>query len=77
MGPGLFAEHFVAFQARLINLAEGISCSPHAHVFHQAQVAHLVADQRIREDVRGLLVVGFDAPEKQEDSFTVCNKMSY
>lgn len=65
MGPGPFAEHFVALQARLVRLAEGVARSPDADVLHQAQVAHLMADQRLGEDVRGLLVIGLDAPGKQ------------
>lgn len=66
MGPGPFAEHFVAFQAGLISLAEGIACSPYTHILHQAQVAHLMANQRLGEDVRCLLVIGLDTPGKQE-----------
>lgn len=61
MGPGPFAEHFVALQAGLVGLAEGVACSPHADILHQAQVAHLMADQRIGEDVGCLLVIRFDA----------------
>lgn len=67
MGPGPFAEHFVAFQARLVGLAEGVASSPHTDIFHQAQVVHLMADQRISKDVGCLLVIGFDAPGKQEE----------
>lgn len=67
MGPGPFAEHFVAFQAGLVGLAEGVARSPHADVLHEAQVAHLVADQRLGEDVGGLLVIGLDAAGKQEE----------
>ena len=62
MGPGPLAEHLVALQAGLVGLAEGVARSPHAHVLHQAQVARLVADQRLGEDVGRLLVVGLDAP---------------
>lgn len=65
MGPGPFAEHFVALQARLVGLTEGIAGSPHTDVLYQAQVAHLMADQRVGEDVGGLLVIGLDAPGKQ------------
>lgn len=67
MGPGPFAEHFVAFQARLVWLAEGVACSPHTDVLHEAQVAHLMADQRLGEDVGCLLVIGFDASGEQEE----------
>ena len=67
MGPGPFAEHFVAFQARLVGLAEGVARSPHTHILHQAQVAELVADQRVIEDVGGLLVIGFDASGKHKE----------
>lgn len=62
MGPGPLAEHFVALQARLVGLAEGVARPPHADVLHQAEVAHLVADQSVGEDVGGLLVIGLDAP---------------
>lgn len=68
MGPGPFAEHFVAFQAGLVGLAEGVARSPHADVLHQAQVAHLMADQRLGEDVGGLLVIGLDAAGKREET---------
>lgn len=67
MGPGPFAEHFVAFQAGLVGLAEGVAGSPHAHVLHQAQVAHLMAHQGLSEDVGRLLVVGFDATGRKEN----------
>lgn len=67
MGPGPFAEHFVAFQAGLVGLAEGVAGSPHAHVLHQAQVAHLMAHQGLGEDVGRLLVVGFDATGRKEN----------
>lgn len=66
MGPGPLAEHFVALQARLVGLAEGVAGSPHTHVLHQAQVAHLVADQGVGEDVGGLLVIRLDAPGEAE-----------
>lgn len=62
MGPGCFAEHFVAFQTRLVGLAEGVPRPPHAHVLHEAKVVDLVADQGVGEDVGRLLVIGFDAP---------------
>ena len=67
MGPGPFAEHFVALQAGLVRLAEGVACSPDADVFHQAQVAHLMADEGLGEDVGRLLVIGLDAPGKQRE----------
>lgn len=66
MGPGPFAEHFVAFQTGLVRLSESIACSSHTDVLHQAQVAHLMADQRLGEDVGSLLVIGLDAPGKQK-----------
>lgn len=62
MGPGWFAEHFVAFQTRLVGLAEGVPCPPHTYVLHEAKVVDLVADQGLGEDVGRLLVIGFDAP---------------
>jgi len=65
--PGLFAEHFVAFEAGLIGLAEGIACSPHTDVLHQAQVARLMADQSVGEDVGCLLVIWLDTTEKKEE----------
>lgn len=64
MGPGPFAEHFVAFQTGLIGLAEGVACSPHTDVLHQAEVACLMADKGVREDVGCLLVIWLDAPGK-------------
>lgn len=63
MGPGGFAEHFVAFQTGLVGLAEGVACPPHADVLHEAEVVHLVAHQGLGEDVGGLLIIGFDTPE--------------
>ena len=63
MGPGLLAEHLVALQAGLVHLAEGVARPPHAHILHEAEVAHLVAHQRVCEDVGCLLVIGLDAPE--------------
>lgn len=66
MRPGSFAEHFVALQAGLVGLAEGIACSSHTDVLHQAQVAHLMADQRVGEDVGCLLIIGLDAAGKQK-----------
>lgn len=62
VGPGWFAEHFVAFQTRLVGLAEGVSCPPYTDILHEAKVVHLVADQGLGEDVGGLLFIGFDAP---------------
>ncbi len=67
MGPGPFAEHFVALQAGLVGLAESVACPPHTHVLHQAQVAHLMADQGVSEDVGRLLVIGLDASEEKEE----------
>lgn len=64
MWPGVLAEHFVAFQAGLVGLAEGVACPPHADVLHQTKVAHLMADQRLCEDVGCLLVIGLDATRK-------------
>lgn len=69
MGPGAFAEHFVALQARLVGLAEGVARSAHTHVLHQAQVAHLVAHQGLCEDVGGLLIVGLDTPGEKEEKW--------
>lgn len=66
VGPGAFAEHFVAFQAGLVGLAEGVAGPPHTDVLHQAQVAHLMADQGLGEDVGCLLIVGLDAPLRGE-----------
>lgn len=71
MRPGPFAEHFVALQAGLVGLAEGIACSSHTDVLHQAQVAHLMADQRVGEDVGRLLIIGFDAAGKQENKLQI------
>lgn len=64
MGPGALAEHFVALQARLVGLAEGVAGPPHADVLHQAQVAQLMANQGLGEDVGSLLIVGLDAPSE-------------
>lgn len=69
MGPGGFAEHFVAFQTRLVGLAEGVSRPPHTDVLHEAEVVHLVADQGLGEDVGGLLFIGLDAPGTQDNGF--------
>ncbi len=77
MGPGAFAEHFVAFQAGLVGLAESVARSPHTDVLHQAQVARLMADQRLCEDVGCLLVIGLDAPGKKVERLFTNVRLMY
>lgn len=65
MGPGLLAEHFVPLQAGLVGLPEGVARPPDPHVLQQPQVPDLVAHQGLVENVCSLLVIGLDAPAKQ------------
>lgn len=61
MRPGVFAEHLVALEARLVGLTEGISCSPYTDILHQAEIARLMADQGFVEDVGCFFVIRLDA----------------
>lgn len=65
VGPGLLAEHFVPLQAGLVGLPEGVARPPDPHVLQQPQVPDLVAHQGLVENVCSLLVIGLDAPAKE------------
>jgi hypothetical protein len=61
VGPGELRDHFVALQESVVALAVGEACPAHAHVFDEAQVAHLVLDSFLVEGGRRLQLVGLDA----------------